>query len=171
MSLSRRTAFSKDKYKGPICTIYHGKLAYELLECVHCHKPVVQSLSAGADNRPIVTQWGIRIPNLSRIIKAAVSVQNLPKGLRCRNTNRKKHCFISKRVRWSIVTCLKKNTEMTEIANQKNVSVSSVYRIMKRFYQPTNPFRKQFKKRLWRPYFKDRLNESEIVDWLLRHCP
>ena len=37
-----------------------------------------------------------------------------------------KHCFISKNVRWSILTRLKKNTPMTEIAHQKNLSVSSV---------------------------------------------
>ncbi len=38
----------------------------------------------------------------------------------------KKHCFISEKVRWSVVTRLKKDTSMTEIAAQKNLSVSSV---------------------------------------------
>lgn len=75
----------------------------------------------------------------------------------------KKHCFINKKVRWSIATRLKKSTAMTEIANQKNVSVSSVNRIMKGFYQPTNPFRKQLPKFLRFDEFKSVQNGMSFI--------
>ena len=35
---------------------------------------------------------------------------------------------------------------MTEIARQKNISTSSVYRVMKRFYRPLNPFKQTLPK-------------------------
>ncbi|WP_071865886.1 ISL3 family transposase, partial [Enterococcus haemoperoxidus] len=47
-----------------------------------------------------------------------------------------KYCSISKKVKLSIADHLRKVTSMSEIARQKKVSVSSVYRILKQFYEP-----------------------------------
>lgn len=52
---------------------------------------------------------------------------------------------------------------MTEIANQKNISVFSVYRIIKKFYQPTNPFRKQLPKALCFDEFKSVRNGTGFI--------
>lgn len=52
-----------------------------------------------------------------------------------------KHCFISQSFKWVITTRLKENTPMTGIVRKKNVSVSSIYRVLKRFWQPMNPFK------------------------------
>ncbi|EFF24187.1 transposase, partial [Enterococcus faecium E1636] len=43
---------------------------------------------------------------------------------------------------------------MTEIARQKNISTSSVYRVMKRFYRPLNPFKQTLPKVLCFDEFK-----------------
>lgn len=43
-----------------------------------------------------------------------------------------KHCFISRKVKWSVVERLQKNTSMTKIAYQKKISTSSVYRVLKK---------------------------------------
>ncbi len=50
-----------------------------------------------------------------------------------------KHCFFSQSVKWVITTRLKENASMSGITRYKNVSSSSVYRVLKRFYQPMNP--------------------------------
>ena len=67
------------------------------------------------------------------------------------------HCLCvvpSKIIRWPVVTRLKENTSMTEIARQKNISTSSVYRVMKRFYRPLNPFKHTLPKILCFDEFK-----------------
>ena len=48
---------------------------------------------------------------------------------------------------------------MTEIARQKNISTSSVYRVMKRFYRPLNPF----KQTLPRSYALMNSNRFEVL--------
>ncbi|BDP55245.1 hypothetical protein EfmJHP35_31690 (plasmid) [Enterococcus faecium] len=56
---------------------------------------------------------------------------------------------------------------MTEIARQKNISTSSVYRVMKQALLELNPFKQTLPKVLkfdWRASFKDYLTESEIAD-------
>nr|WP_242596161.1 transposase family protein [Enterococcus plantarum] len=47
-----------------------------------------------------------------------------------------KCCSISNKVKLSIADRLRKTTTMSEIARQKKVSVSSVYRVLKQFYEP-----------------------------------
>lgn len=156
--------FSKEKYKGQICAIYRGKLTYDPLECVHCHQT----------NRSELIRWGLTTVRLllNEVSEYRTYLELSKQRFRCKSCQQtfvaqtpivKKHCFISEKVRWSIVTRLKKNTAMTEIANQKNVSVSSVYRIMKRFYQPTNPFRKQLPKVLCFDEFKSVRNGMSFI--------
>ena len=83
------------------------------------------------------------------------------------HTNYRSLCFISEKVRWSVVTRLKKNTSMTEIAAQKNLSVSSVYRIMKRFYRPLNPFRTTLPKVLCFDEFKSVRGVSGAMSFIM----
>ncbi len=75
--------------------------------------------------------------------------------------------LISEKVRWSVVTRLKKNTSMTEITAQKNLSVSSVYRIMKRFYRPLNPFRTPLPKVLCFDEFKSVRGVSGAMSFIM----
>ena len=100
---------TKEKYKGQICHIYRGNLIYTAQECTYLELKK-QRFKCKACQRTFVADTSVA----------------------------KKHCFISEKVRWSVVTRLKKNTSMTEIAAQKNLSVSSVYRIMKRFHRLMN---------------------------------
>ena len=78
-----------------------------------------------------------------------------------------KHCFISQKVRWSVVTRLKKNTSMTEIAYQKNISVSSVYRIMKKFYRSLNPLKQSLPKTLCFDEFKSVRSVSSAMSFIM----
>lgn len=100
-----------------------------------CPLPSNQSLRAhwlGANNR-------IRLL-LDEVSERQIYLELSKQRFRCKACQQtfvaetpivKKYCFIIEKVRWSIVTRLKKNTAMTEIANQKNVSVPSVYHIIK----------------------------------------
>ncbi|EOS7927081.1 ISL3 family transposase, partial [Enterococcus hirae] len=78
-----------------------------------------------------------------------------------------KHCFISQKVRWSVVTRLKENTSMTEIARQKNISTSSVYRVMKRFYRPLNPFKQTLPKVLCFDEFKSVRSVASAMSFIM----
>lgn len=133
---------TKEKYKGQICFIYHGKLKYRPKECLHCDC---------SDSSKLIC-WGTTTVRLlvNEVSEYRTYLELKKQRFKCKNCNRtfvadtsiaEKHCFISQKVRWSVVTCLKKNTSMTEIAHQKNISVSTVYRVMKSFYKPINPFK------------------------------
>ncbi|WP_422111146.1 ISL3 family transposase, partial [Enterococcus durans] len=78
-----------------------------------------------------------------------------------------KYCFISQKVRWSVIARLKENTSMTEIARQKNISTSSVYRVMKRFYRPLNPFKQTLPKVLCFDEFKSVRHVTSAMSFIM----
>ncbi|EMQ0424729.1 ISL3-like element IS1251 family transposase, partial [Enterococcus faecalis] len=146
---------TKEKYKGQICHIYRGNLIYTAQECIHCKHQIASD----------IVRWGTTTVRLlmNDVSEYRTYLELKKQRFKCKACQRtfvadtsvaKKHCFISEKVRWSVVTRLKKNTSMTEIAAQKNLSVSSVYRIMKRFYRPLNPFRTPLPKVLCFDEFK-----------------
>ncbi|MES0867777.1 transposase family protein, partial [Enterococcus faecium] len=114
--------------------IYRGNLIYTAQECIHCKHQIASD----------IVRWGTTTVRLlmNDVSECRTYLELKKQRFKCKACQRtfvadtsvaKKHCFISEKVRWSVVTRLKKNTSMTEIAAQKNLSVSSVYRIMKRF--------------------------------------
>ena len=62
---------------------------------------------------------------------------------------------------------LKENTSMTEIARQKNISTSSVYRVMKRFYRPLNPFKQTLPKVLCFDEFKSVRSVASAMSFIM----
>ena len=56
---------------------------------------------------------------------------------------------------------------MTEIARQKNISTSSVYRVMKRFYRPLNPFKQALPKVLCFDEFKSVRSVASAMSFIM----
>ena len=56
---------------------------------------------------------------------------------------------------------------MTEIARQKNISTSSVYRVMKRFYRPLNPFKQTLPKVLCFDEFKSVRHVTSAMSFIM----
>lgn len=159
---------TKEKYKGQICHIYHGSLTYTAQECIHCNHKIASD----------IVRWGTTTVRLlmNDVSEYRTYLELKKQRFKCKACQRtfvadtsvaKKHCFISEKVRWSVVTRLKRNTSMTEIAAQKNLSVSSVYRIMKRFYHPLNPFRTTLPKVLCFDEFKSVRGVSGAMSFIM----
>ncbi|WP_251854465.1 ISL3 family transposase, partial [Enterococcus italicus] len=159
---------TKEKYKGQICHIYHGSLTYTAQECIHCNHKIASD----------IVRWGTTTVRLlmNDVSEYRTYLELKKQRFKCKACQRtfvadtsvaKKHCFISEKVRWSVVTRLKRNTSMTEIAAQKNLSVSSVYRIMKRFYRPLNPFRTTLPKVLCFDEFKSVRGVSGAMSFIM----
>ncbi|WP_122071856.1 ISL3 family transposase [Enterococcus faecium] len=159
---------TKEKYKGQICHIYRGNLIYTAQECIHCKHQIASD----------IVRWGTTTVRLlmNDVSEYRTYLELKKQRFKCKACQRtfvadtsvaKKHCFISEKVRWSVVTRLKKNTSMTEIAAQKNLSVSSVYRIMKRFYRPLNPFRTPLPKVLCFDEFKSVRGVSGAMSFIM----
>ncbi|WP_240127343.1 transposase family protein, partial [Enterococcus durans] len=121
---------TKEKYKGQICLIYKGTLQYTPEECPHC-LCVVPSR---------IIRWGTTTVRLllNDVSEYRTYLELKKQRFKCKSCQRtfvadtsvaEKHCFISQKVRWSVIARLKENTSMTEIARQKNISTSSVYRV------------------------------------------
>ena len=130
----------KEKINGQICKVYTGKLTYSPDSCEHCN------------SHSTIIRWGMTTVRLllNEVAEFKTYLELKKQRFKCHACQRtfvadtsiaEKNCFISQSVKWAITTRLKENTSMTGIARQKNVSVSSVYRVLKRFYQPMNPFK------------------------------
>ncbi len=130
----------KEKINGQICKVYTGKLTYSPDSCEHCK------------SHSTIIRWGMTTVRLllNEVAEFKTYLELKKQRFKCHACQQtfvadtsiaEKHCFISQSVKWAITTRLKENTSMTGIARQKNVSVSSVYRVLKRFYQPMNPFK------------------------------
>ncbi|OTP10885.1 transposase [Enterococcus sp. 10A9_DIV0425] len=159
---------TKEKYKGQICMIYRGRLRYSPEKCVHCHCVVPSQL----------IHWGTTTVRLllNDVSEYRTYLELKKQRFKCKSCHKtfvadtsvaEKHCFISQKVRWSVVTRLKKNTSMTEIAYQKNISVSSVYRIMKKFYRPLNPLKQSLPKTLCFDEFKSVRSVSSAMSFIM----
>ncbi|EON3045126.1 transposase, partial [Enterococcus hirae] len=140
---------TKERYNGQICLIYKGTLQYTHEECPYCLCVVPSK----------IIRWRTTTVRLllNEVSEYRTYLELKKQRFKCKSCQRQctfvantsiaeKHCFISQKVRWSVVTRLKENTSMTEIARQKNISTSSVYRVMKRFYRPLNPFKQTLPK-------------------------
>ena len=132
---------TKERYKGQIYLIYKGTLQYTPEECPHCLCVVPSK----------IIRWGTTTVRLllNDVSEYRTYLELKKQRFKCKTCQRtfvadtsvaEKHCFIRQKVRWSVVTRLKENTSMTEIARQKNLSTSSIYR----FYRLLNPFKQTF---------------------------
>ena len=144
------------------------KLELHPHECIHCNYKVASD----------IIRWGTTTVRLlmHNVSEYRAYLELKKQRFKCKACHRtfvadtsvaKKHCFISEKVRWPVVTRLKKNTSMTEIATQKNLSVSSVYRIMKRFYRPLNPFRTTIPKVLCFDEFKSVKGVLRVMGFIM----
>ena len=142
---------TKERYKGQIYLIYKGTLQYTPEECPHCLCIVPSK----------IIRWGTTTVRLllNDVSEYRTYLELKKQRFKCKTCQRtfvadtsvaEKHCFIRQKVRWSVVTRLKENTSMTEIARQKNLSTSSIYR----FYRLLNPFKQTFPKILCFDEFK-----------------
>ncbi|WP_195905046.1 transposase family protein, partial [Enterococcus faecium] len=124
---------TKEKYKGQICLIYKGTLLYKPEECSHC-LCVVPSR---------IIRWGTTTVRLllNDVSEYRTYLALKKQRVKCKSCQRtfvadtsvaEKHCSISQKVRWAVISHLNENTPMTEIARQHIISTSSVYRVMKR---------------------------------------
>uniref|UniRef100_UPI0035E41776 transposase n=1 Tax=Enterococcus durans TaxID=53345 RepID=UPI0035E41776 len=80
------------------------------------------------------------------------------------------HCLCvvpSRIIHWSVIARLKESTSITEIARQKNISTSSVYRVMKRFYRPLNPFKQTLPKVLCFDEFKSVRSVASAMSFIM----
>ncbi|WP_274662152.1 transposase family protein, partial [Enterococcus lactis] len=103
---------TKEKYKGQICHIYRGNLIYTAQECIHCKHQIASD----------IVRWGtttVRLLMKNDISEYRTYLELKKQRFKCKACQRtfvadtsvaKKHCFISEKVRWSVVTRLKKNT-------------------------------------------------------------
>ncbi|WP_142956224.1 ISL3 family transposase, partial [Enterococcus durans] len=159
---------TKEKYKGQICLIYKGTLLYKPEECSHC-LCVVPSR---------IIRWGTTTVRLllNDASEYRTYLELKKQRFKCKSCQRtfvadtsvaEKHCFISQKVRWSVIARLKENTSMTEIARQKNISTSSVYRVMKRFYRPLNPFKQALPKVLCFDEFKSVRSVASAMSFIM----
>ena len=159
---------TKEKYKGQICLIYKGTLLYKPEECSHC-LGVVPSR---------IIRWGTTTVRLllNDVSEYRTYLELKKQRFKCKSCQRtfvadtsvaEKHCFISQKVRWSVIARLKENTSMTEIARQKNISTSSVYRVMKRFYRPLNPFKQTLPKVLCFDEFKSVRSVASAMSFIM----
>ena len=159
---------TKEKYKGQICLIYKGTLLYKPEECSHC-LCVVPSR---------IIRWGTTTVRLllNDVSEYRTYLELKKQRFKCKSCQRtfvadtsvaEKHCFISQKVRWSVIARLKENTSMTEIARQKNISTSSVYRVMKRFYRPLNPFKQTLPKVLCFDEFKSVRSVASAMSFIM----
>ncbi|NAB24566.1 ISL3 family transposase, partial [Enterococcus durans] len=159
---------TKEKYKGQICLIYKGTLLYKPEECPHC-LCVVPSR---------IIRWGTTTVRLllNDVSEYRTYLELKKQRFKCKSCQRtfvadtsvaEKYCFISQKVRWSVIARLKENTSMTEIARQKNISTSSVYRVMKRFYRPLNPFKQTLPKVLCFDEFKSVRHVTSAMSFIM----
>ena len=159
---------TKERYKGQICLIYKGTLQYTPEECPRCLCVVLSKIIC----------WGTTTFRLllNDVSEYRTYLELKKQRFKCKTCQRtfvadtsvaEKHCFISQKVRWSVVTRLKENTSMTEIARQKNISTSSVYRVMKRFYRPLNPFKQTLPKVLCFDEFKSVRSVASAMSFIM----
>ena len=159
---------TKERYNGQICLIYKGTLQYTPEECPHCLCVVPSK----------IIRWGTTTVRLllNDVSEYRTYLELKKQRFKCKTCQRtfvadtsvaEKHCFISQKVRWSVVTRLKENTSMTEIARQKNISTSSVYRVMKRFYRPLNPFKQTLPKVLCFDEFKSVRSVASAMSFIM----
>jgi transposase len=127
----------KERINGRICQIFSGTLDYSAHACPHC---------ASKDKAAII-RWGFTtcLILMNDVSEYQTYLRLKKRRFFCHSCNRsfvaetslvEKYCSISTKVKLSIADRLRKVTSMSEIARQKNVSVSSVYRVLKRFYEP-----------------------------------
>ena len=148
--------------------IYKGTLQYTPEECPHCLCVVPSK----------IIRWGTTTVRLllNDVSEYRTYLELKKQRFKCKTCQRtfvadtsvaEKHCFIHQKVRWSVVTRLKENTSMTEIAREKNIFTSSVYRVMKRFYRPWNPFKQTLPKVLYFDEFKSVRSVASAMSFIM----
>lgn len=127
----------KERIKGRICQVFSGTLDYAAHVCPHCDE----------EEKGTIIRWGftsclILLNDVSeyqtylRLKKRRFFCQSCIRSFVAETSLVEKHCSISTKVKLSIADRLRQVTSMSDIARQKKVSVSSVYRVLKRFYEP-----------------------------------
>lgn len=130
-------SLKKERIKERICHVFSGTLDYLAHSCSHC----------GAKEDGSIIRWSFTtcliLVNDVYEYQTYLCLKKRRFFFHCcdrtfiaETSLIEKCCSISKKVKISIADCLRKNTSMSEIARQKKVSVSSVYRVLKQFYEP-----------------------------------
>lgn len=115
----KENCLTKERYKGQICLIYKGTLQYTPEECPHCLCVVPSE----------IIRWGTTTVRLllNDVSEYRTYLELKKQRFKCKTCQRtfvadtsvaEKHCFISQKVRWSVVTRLKENTSMTKIGSK-----------------------------------------------------
>ncbi|MGM0219417.1 ISL3 family transposase [Enterococcus sp. AZ126] len=130
-------SLKKERIKGRICQEFSGTLDYLAHSCPHC----------GAHEDGSIIRWSFTtcLILLNDVSEYQTYLRLKKRRFFCHSCDRtfvaetsliEKCCSISKKVKLSIAERLRNTSSMTEIARQKKVSVSSVYRVLKQFYEP-----------------------------------
>lgn len=130
-------SLKKERIKGRICQVFSGTLDYLAHSCPCC----------GEEEKEKIIRWGyttclILMNDVSeyltylRLKKRRFFCHSCEKTFVAETSLVEKCCSISKKVKLSIADRLRNVPSMSEIARQKNLSVSSVYRVLKQFYEP-----------------------------------
>ncbi|MGX7200950.1 transposase family protein, partial [Enterococcus plantarum] len=130
-------SLKKERIKGRLCQVFSGTLDYLAHSCPHC----------GAKEDGSIIRWSfttcqILVNDVSeyqtylRVKKRRFFCHSCDRTFVAETNLIEKCCSISKKVKLSIADRLRNTTSMSEIARQKKVSVSSVYRVLKQFYEP-----------------------------------
>ncbi|WP_430601696.1 hypothetical protein IGJ02_001670 [Enterococcus sp. DIV0724b] len=130
-------SLKKERIKGRICHVFSGTLDYFAHSCHHC----------GAKENGSIILWSFTtcLILLNDVSEVQTYLRLKKRRFFCHSCDRtfvaetsliEKCCSISKKVKLSIAERLRNTSSMSEIARQKKVSVSSVYRVLKQFYEP-----------------------------------
>lgn len=131
----------KEKIKGTICMVYSGSLNYKAKECPHCcQQDETKIIKWGATECMILMNDVSEYKTWLRLKKRRFFCKECCRTFVADTSVVEKNCVISKKVKLSIAERLTKKTAMSEIAQQKKVSVSSVYRVLKKFHSPVKPY-------------------------------
>ncbi|MCB5956207.1 transposase [Enterococcus sp. CWB-B31] len=131
--------FSKEIIKEQVYIIFSGVLDDTPRNCPHCLCSVASAIIRwGFTSKPalILMNEVSEFQTYFRLKKRRFFCSNCSRTFVAQTTVVEKGCKIARKVKLSIAQRLTQVTGMTEIARQKNVSLSSVYRVMKQFYEP-----------------------------------
>ena len=127
----------KERIKGRICQFFSGTLDYAAHVCPHCEGEELETIIRfGFTSCLILLNDVSEYQTYLRLKKRRFFFRSCDRTFVAETSLVEKHCSISTKVKLAIADRLRQMTSMSEIARQKKVSVSSIYRVLKRFYKP-----------------------------------
>ena len=132
--------YTKEFIKEETCHVFHATLSYTPDCCLKC----------GVENNQSIIKWGFKTVNtpLNKVSEYKTFLRLKKQRFKCKNCNQtfvaestlaKPSCFISNRVKLKIASLLEDAVSMSFIADELCVSIMTVLRVLRDFYQPTLP--------------------------------